>query len=109
LERDARVKSYLTAENRSPGRLVDSKSSAAPAPARARKLSFKEQRELDGMESAVLAAETRAAQIEATLADPKFFSTRAAEANGLIAELDALKLDVTRLYARWQELDAIGK
>ena len=84
-------------------------SSSQTAPARTRKLSFKEQRELDTMEAAVLAAETRATVIEATLADPKFFSTRAAEATGFIAELEKTKAEVARLYARWEQLDAIGK
>jgi ATP-binding cassette subfamily F protein uup len=61
------------------------------------------------MESAVLAAETRATELEATLNDPNFYATRAAEAPRLIAELDQAKTEIARLYARWQELDAIGK
>ena len=80
-----------------------------PAAARTRKLSFKEQRELDGMEATVLKAEARVAEVEATLNDPAFFATRGREATQLINELDQTKAEITRLYARWAELDAIGK
>jgi len=78
-------------------------------PARPRKFSFKEQRELAGMEAAILAAETRVAELEATLNDPNFYATRAKEAAGLAAELVAAKAEVARLYARWEELERISK
>ena len=84
-------------------------SAPAPKPARPRKLSFKEQRELEGIEGAILAAETRADEIETTLHDPAFYSTRAKEAPALAAELDAARSEVARLYERWAELDSIGK
>jgi ABC transport system ATP-binding/permease protein len=77
---------------------------AGQAPARPRKLSFKEQRELDGMEAAILAAETRVQELETTLNDPEFHATRSREARGLVADLEAAKAEVTRLYDRWQEL-----
>jgi ATP-binding cassette subfamily F protein uup len=74
--------------------------------ARPRKLSFKEQRELDGMEAAILAAETRVQELETTLNDPEFHATRSREARGLIADLEAAKAEVARLYERWQDLAA---
>jgi ABC transport system ATP-binding/permease protein len=76
---------------------------------RPRKLSFKEQRELEGMEAAILAAETRVQKLEATLNDSNFYATRAAEAPKLIADLEAAKAEVARLYARWEELTAVSK
>ena len=82
----------------------------APIPAvkskRPGKLSFKEQRELEGMEAAILAAETRVRELEATLNDPEFHATRSGEAHNLIAQLDATRIEVTRLYDRWQELSS---
>ncbi len=81
-----------------------------PTPtSRPRKPSFKEQRELEGMEAAVLAAEARVAQLEQTLNEPGFYVTRAKEAPALVAEHAAAKDEVARLYARWAELDQIGK
>jgi len=81
----------------------------ASKPVRTRKLSFKEQRELAGMEATIHAAETCVTELEATLNDPNFYATRAKEAAGFVAELEAAKTEVTRLYARWEELEQIPK
>jgi ATP-binding cassette subfamily F protein uup len=78
----------------------------APKPPGSGKLTFKEQRELDGMEATILAAEARVQELETTLNDPEFHATRSREAHGLIAELDASRAEVVRLYERWQELAA---
>ena len=110
LERDTRDKAFIASFSKTPASEPPPFTQAEPPKTtRPRKLSFKEQRELDGMESVVLAAETRVAEVEATLNDPNFYATRAAEAPRLIAELEQAKAEVARLYARWQELDAIGK
>lgn len=79
-----------------------------PKPTRPRKLSFKEKRELEGMEEAILAAESRVQQLEVTLNDPEFHATRSREAPALITELEAARGEVARLYNRWQELSAIS-
>lgn len=68
------------------------------------KLTFKEQRELDGMEAAILTAEAQVQELETTLNDPEFHASRSREAHGLIRELDAARAEVARLYGRWQEL-----
>lgn len=75
-----------------------------PVSSRPKKLSFREQRELEGMEDAILAAETRVEELERTLNDPEFHATRAREAHGLIAGLETARAEVTKLYARWEEL-----
>ena len=82
---------------------------APTKPARTRKLSFKEQRELAGMEVTILAVETRVAELETTLNNPNFYATRAKEAGSLSAELETAKSEVIRLYARWEELEQIPK
>lgn len=74
---------------------------------RPRKLSFKEQRELDGMEGAVLAGEENIARIEAMFVDPDFHRKYGQRTDELNAELAAEKERVAKLYERWQELDAI--
>lgn len=72
-----------------------------------RKLSFKELRELEGMEAQILAAETEIARIEKLFASPDFHRTHAAETNDLLAQVAAGKENVARLYARWEELEAV--
>jgi hypothetical protein len=47
--------------------------------------------------------------LEKTLAAPDFYTTRAKDAPALIKELESAKSEITRLYARWEELDQIGK
>jgi len=82
---------------------------AGPAP-RARKpgkLSFAEQRELEGIEPRILAAEERKGALEATLADPATYQKAGASVAGMRAELEQVSAEVERLYARWQELEAL--
>jgi ATP-binding cassette subfamily F protein uup len=81
--------------------------STTPNAAKPRKLSFKEQRELDGIEAQIHAVEAEVARIENLFADPEFFRKHAAQVNQLTTELDAAKDNVTKLYARWEELEAI--
>jgi ATP-binding cassette subfamily F protein uup len=72
-----------------------------------RKLSFKETRELEGIEAQIHAVEAEVARIEGLFADPEFFRKNAAKVNQLTDELDAAKKNVTKLYSRWEELEAI--
>jgi ATP-binding cassette subfamily F protein uup len=76
----------------------------APRPA-AKRLGYVEQRELDGMEEAILAAESRVAACQAAASDPAI-ATRAAELAARCRELDDAQAAVDALYARWAELDA---
>jgi ATP-binding cassette subfamily F protein uup len=81
---------------------------AAAAPkSKPRKLSFKEQGELEGMEARIHAIEVEVARIEGLFADPEFFRKHAAQVNQLTHELDTAKANVPKLYARWEELEAI--
>jgi ABC transport system ATP-binding/permease protein len=79
---------------------------SAPKARRPGKLTFKEQRELQDIEPAILAAEARVHELETTLNDPEFHATRSREAHRFITDLEAAKTEVTRLYDRWQELTA---
>jgi ATP-binding cassette subfamily F protein uup len=89
------------------------KAAAAPAPrapsVKPRKLTFKEKHELANIEAAISDAEQKVAALEATLSDPNVFKERGAEVQSLVAQLDAARAEVDRLFARWQELDAIPK
>jgi ATP-binding cassette subfamily F protein uup len=70
-------------------------------------LSFNEQRELDGIEAAIEAAEARKADVEAALSDPATYQKAGSGVAALRAELDEVSAEVERLYARWQELEAL--
>lgn len=70
------------------------------------KLSYKLQLEFDGMEKAILAAESRVQQLEQESAQPELKSDhkRAAE---VFSKLDDAQTRVADLYARWSELDTM--
>lgn len=92
------------------------KTEAAPAPqpvpsapsTRKRKLSYKESRELETIESDIAEAEAEVAKIEADLADPDFFANQQTKWHEAEARIATARTRVTKLYERWEELSAIA-
>ena len=72
-----------------------------------RKLSFKEQRELEGIEAVIQVAEADVTEREAQFVDPEFVRKNGARMQALLAELETSKAKVAVLYARWEELEAV--
>ena len=72
-----------------------------------RKLSFKEQRELEGIEAVIQVAEAEVTEREAQFVDPEFVRKNGARMQALLAELETSKTKVAVLYARWEELEAV--
>ena len=70
-----------------------------------RKLTWKEKKELEGSEAAILAAEAKVAALEAELADPATYRAGGGKEKG--RALDAARATVEALYARWSELSAV--
>jgi len=70
----------------------------------ARRLTYAEQREWEGIEAAVLEAEERATKARSRVDDPSV-SANAALLQQRLADLDTLQAEVDRLYARWAELE----
>ncbi|MFZ5428158.1 MAG: ABC-F family ATP-binding cassette domain-containing protein [Thermodesulfobacteriota bacterium] len=77
---------------------------ARPAKAPARKLTYKEQREWDGMEQAILEAETLLETRGQELEDPAVASNPD-ELQARLARMEEARAEVDRLYARWAELE----
>jgi ATP-binding cassette subfamily F protein uup len=69
------------------------------------KLSFKDARELEGIEPQILAIEEEIARIEALFATPDFHRTHATKTNELLADLTTAKKRLAGLYARWEQLE----
>ena len=109
---EKRQKAAVAASRKTTEAPVASKPSA-PAPnaaaktAKGRKLSFKEQRELEGIEAQIHAVEAEVTRIEGLFADPEFFRKHASQVNQLTDDLDASKANVVKLYARWEQLEAL--
>jgi ATP-binding cassette subfamily F protein uup len=83
---------------------------AKPAPAAAaasakRKLSYKDQRELDELPARIEALETRIAEMTAAMNDPAFFQRDHAAVTAHNAALATAHAELEQAYARWQALD----
>ena len=80
----------------------------APPKPKAARLSFKDQRELEGMEAAIEVAEKKKAALETELADTGLYLRDRPRVFAAQAELEAATTQVERLYKRWQELQDRG-
>ncbi|NUM56237.1 MAG: ABC-F family ATP-binding cassette domain-containing protein [Candidatus Hydrogenedentes bacterium] len=72
-----------------------------------RKLSYREQKELEGMEAAIHQAEATVARLEALANDPATYQQGRDHAGKIAADLAAARADVERLFARWAELESV--
>jgi len=78
-------------------------SSQSTAP---KKLSFKEQRELEGLPEQIAMLEAEQAELHASMADPSFFKQDGAAIAAATANLQALEARLAELYARWESLES---
>jgi ATP-binding cassette subfamily F protein uup len=69
-----------------------------------RKLSFKEQKELDELPKRIDALEAEQITITAKLADPATWKSAGSDATALNRRLSALPGEIEGLWARWTEL-----
>ncbi|MGQ0798935.1 MAG: ATP-binding cassette domain-containing protein [Pseudomarimonas sp.] len=76
----------------------------APAIAPKRKLSFKEQRELDGLPLLIETLDAESASIAQAMSDPAVFSD-ASRAKTHGARLAAIQTELAQAYARWEALE----
>lgn len=74
---------------------------------RPRKLKWKEEKELEGMEGLILETEAEVSSLESIFAAPDFYEKHSGDWQELEAELAAKKNRVAGLYARWEELEAL--
>jgi ATP-binding cassette subfamily F protein uup len=88
-----------------PVRAAPKPAKAEPAKPAAKKLTYKEQKEWEGMEAGILAAEEALVGCQAAVEDPVVATDPAALQERCTA-LDAARAEVERLYARWAELEA---
>ncbi|MFZ3128316.1 MAG: ATP-binding cassette domain-containing protein, partial [Rhodoferax sp.] len=77
---------------------------AAPPPAKTKKLSFKEQRELDGLPSAIAALEAEQQAIAEALADGSLFASDNARALELSSRTAQIDDELMAALERWEEL-----
>ena len=68
-------------------------------------LTWKEKKELEGIESAILEAEAEVARLEIEVTTPDFYRRDPAHIKATLVALEDAKKRVEDLYARWEELE----
>ncbi len=103
LKRSVDEREQLSKQDRSTSRNTP----AAAAP-KARKLSFKEQRELDGLPQRIAALESEQAAINAALADGSLYASDNARALELAARTAQIDDELLAALERWEQLERVG-
>ncbi|HUE87107.1 MAG TPA: ATP-binding cassette domain-containing protein [Vicinamibacterales bacterium] len=94
----------------SPVRASAAPASPAPAPPAAakRKLSYKDQRELEALPATIAALEEEQKTLEARAAAPEFYKEGADAIRGVLERIEAVGNDLHVAYERWVELEAMA-
>jgi len=74
---------------------------------RSRKLSFKEERELEALPERISAMEEEQAGLHARLSDPDFYRNAGSETAVINARLAELELELESAFLRWDELESL--
>ncbi|MHA4870303.1 ATP-binding cassette domain-containing protein [Duganella sp. PWIR1] len=81
---------------------------AAPVPtpaSKGKKLSFKEQRELEELPKQIAALEDEQSALTLQLSDPDFYKKNAAEARRISARVDEIEAQLLQTLERWEEIE----
>jgi ATP-binding cassette subfamily F protein uup len=77
-----------------------------PRTEESRRLSYKEQRELEGLPQRIEALEAEQVQLHQKLAEPTFYRQPGAEISKVTGRLQELEAELQAAYARWGDLDS---
>ncbi len=77
---------------------------AASQKPKAKKLSYKDQRELDALPDRIEALEERQAELESTVSAPGFYNQDHETTNAVLNELASLQAELEAAYSRWELL-----
>ena len=84
------------------------KKTSHPAPEKkktSKKLSYKEQHELEKLPSQIEALEAEQVQLNTSLADPAFYQNNNAEVSQAVKRLQVIEDEIQQVYRRWEELE----
>jgi ATP-binding cassette subfamily F protein uup len=77
----------------------------APSP-ESKKLSYKEQRELEGLPGRIESLEAEQRALNAKIADPAFYSEPAEAIRAAVARLESIEAELSAVYTRWDALES---
>jgi ATP-binding cassette subfamily F protein uup len=102
--RDVRTRDVRTRDVRSVRLQPDERTAAATTTRK--KLSYKEQREIDALPSRIEALEAEQRELQARIASPGFYKEPRTAIDAALGRADGIEHEITEAYARWDELDA---
>ena len=73
-----------------------------------KKLSYKEQRELEQLPLTIENLENQQVELTALINDPEFYKQSPERVATTLAQLESLAADLSAAYARWEVLDALN-
>lgn len=79
---------------------------AREASGKPRKLSFKEQKELESLPVQIAELEAQLEELHSAMADPSFYRQDGAAIGQAKARLESVQADVARAYERWESLES---
>jgi ATP-binding cassette subfamily F protein uup len=94
-------------EAAAPGRTEEKNKQPGPVAPKQRKLSFKEQKELDELPQRLGELEAEQQKLQADLADPAFYRDSGDRVSEVKARLEEMERELAAAYARWEELEAV--
>lgn len=119
IEHDGKVREYVGGYDdwlrQSSAEAAAAPQPAAPSPSKEkqraqtekpRKLSFKEQRELENLPERIATLEAELESLQATLGDPDLYRNAGAEVTRHTARLKEVEQELEDSYARWEELES---
>ena len=81
----------------------------AETPAKKRKLSFKDQQELDALPNLIETLENQQAQLTKQISAVSFYKQDPMAIGKTLAEMEKTEADLAKAYQRWDELEALGE
>jgi ATP-binding cassette subfamily F protein uup len=94
------------ADQKAPPTPSTKQSAAAPAKPATKKLTWKEERELEALPEKIEQLEADQSELHAAMADPVFFKQDGAAIAETTARLEALATELESALARWEELES---
>lgn len=101
-KRKSRIKKEITSDSKEKKEDIRNKP-------KAKKLTWKETRELETIEEEIMKTESEVERIEGIFSSPDFYEKYAAQTNELTSQLEDAKSRVHQLFERWEELEKLKK
>lgn len=97
----------LPQNNAAPPEPKTTKEKGRPEKEKPKKLSFKEERELEALPEKIAALEEEQSELHVHLADPDFYKNAGAGVTVINERLAALEVELESVYSRWEELESL--